>query len=137
MSKRKHRKRKPSRRERRAGVDRPVKRQPGSAGLDAATAETDAAAAATDDANAEATPESPAPQPTVTATFQPDDAKSGAAGAASEAVAELEQRYIHRDLLRLLIQLAAFALVIVGLAVLDARTDVVGSLGSSLFKLWE
>ncbi|MDZ4247841.1 MAG: hypothetical protein U1D32_01005, partial [Patescibacteria group bacterium] len=86
-------------------------------------------------------PESPAsqpstPQPTVTATFQPS-AKSDAASAASEAAAKLEQRYINRDLLRLLIQLAAFALVIVGLAVLDARTDVFGTLGSSLFKLWE
>lgn len=112
------RKRKPSRRERRAGVDRPAKRPVDLSTAPAEPAESETAAPGPDDA-----------QPTVTATFKPN--------AKSEATVTLEQRYIAHDLRRLGIQLGAFALLIIGLAVLDAQTDFMGSLGSSLFKLWE
>ena len=135
----KRRKRKPSRKERRAGIDRPVKRQADDANSAVAPSEPSEPAPdgvapepdtgrGPDQGPPEQADQAPV-RPTVSATFRPT--------AKSEATAELEQRYINRDLRRLLIQLAVFALVIAGLAVLDAQTGAVGSLGSSLFKLWE
>jgi cell division protein FtsN len=124
----KRRKRKPSRRERRTGVDRPVKR-PAEA---AEAAEQPQSVQPEDVVTPDTAPKPAAPvdaQSAVTAVFTPTTK--------SDTAITLEQQHVSHDLRRLFIQLGAFALVIVGLVVLNAQTGLIGHLGSWLFTLWE
>lgn len=66
--------------------------------------------------------------PAVSAVFKP-------AKQSTEAV-KAEQEHIGRDLKRLGVQLGIVAVIIAGLAVLNAQTDIVGDIGRELFKLW-
>ena len=118
------RKRKPSRRERQSGVDRPARRP------DDGPGEPIAASSTEDETAAATAPSDTADLPgSITATFKPN--------VETEATTELEQRHIMHDLRRLGIQLAVFSCLVAGVAILDAQTNVITDLGSSVVGLWE
>jgi hypothetical protein len=124
VSKRK-RKRKPSRRQRQAGIDRPAKRPADPA---AVTPEPATDPEVPETVAETPTPGTPDPAPTVTAVFRPSTK--------SEAVVSLEQEYIGHDLRRLGVLIAALATALTGVAVLQAQTNLIGELGAWLFTWW-
>jgi len=81
-------------------------------------------------------PETEAAQPVpVTATFKPADPQ--ASSTAAQSGDQAEYTAVKKDLRKLWLSIAALILIIAGLAVWDAQTDVIGQLGNAMFSWWQ
>ncbi len=134
-------------------LSRRVRRHQGQAGGRVRPANDSAPQAGTDESAAAQppTPETPEARPAITATFTPSEAGTAApAPAAAEEPAapaaqspappagtpEAEYVSVRKDLRKLGLTVVAFVVIITALAVINAQTGFVGSLGSGLFHLW-
>lgn len=122
MAKRK-RKKKLSRRERKAHPER------------VPSAPAPAAPETPSEPAAESQPATPtAPPASVTASFKPTPPPAEASSGSSEPA---EFTAVRKDLRKLWVTIAVLILIVAGLTVWNAQTDVIGNLGDAMFSWWQ